>query len=673
LGIRVHSKWFTAAAIAALLATAPAFGEEPSGVIVYQPAFFADARPNTAYDMIKRVPGFVFDAGATARGFAGTAGNVLINGQRPTSKQDALDSILTRIPASDVDHIELIRGGAPGIDMQGQTVVVNVVRKTGDSTKVVVTAEDTIWTDGHMVPYAAVEFTRHAGGATYEGSASLLNNYDDSPGRGHHYVYDPSGTLLTTDDTLSHGLGVGWSLKGAATLPLFGGEFKANATLLSSPFVDDLEYSRPGFRQFFRDTSRDGRGELGLHWKGPAMGGELETLVLQRFGASNAQSTSDDGTDFEDFRSRSDIGETIGRATYRYSPFDGLTLESGLEGAFNYLDGHTRYAVNGTDIPLPSADARVDEKRGEIFLQGTWRIGPEWMLETGARFEFSTINEVGTVNQQRSFFYPKPRAVLTWSPDKADQLRLRYEKVVGQLDFNNFIAAANLSSTGVTVGNADLKPDQRDQFEISYERHFWEKGALVLTYMHEEIGDVVDLVPVTDSLGNKFDAPGNIGDGTNEHISLAVTLPLDGIGITGGLLKTTAIFDITSVKDPVTGADRVISGQRPNKINVNFSQDVASLQSTWGVFYYNCWEEEYFRLTQIRKRRIPPPYVGVFWDWTPSESWSLHVESDNVFGFIYDDTRYVYAGPRDVSPLSFIDEYRTKSRPTIDIQLRRTF
>ena len=88
-------------------------------------------RPNTAYDMIGRLPGFTFDDGNTARGFAGTAGNVLIDGQRPTSKSDDLQSILQRIPASDVDHIEVIRGGAPGIDMQGQTVIANVIRKKG--------------------------------------------------------------------------------------------------------------------------------------------------------------------------------------------------------------------------------------------------------------------------------------------------------------------------------------------------------------------------------------------------------------------------------------------------------------------------------------------------------------------------------------------------------------
>ena len=51
------------------------------------------------------------------------------DGARPASKDDGLDQILKRIPASSVLRIDVIRGGAPGIDMQGKTVLANVVRR----------------------------------------------------------------------------------------------------------------------------------------------------------------------------------------------------------------------------------------------------------------------------------------------------------------------------------------------------------------------------------------------------------------------------------------------------------------------------------------------------------------------------------------------------------------
>jgi hypothetical protein len=673
LGIRLKSCVLKATAVAVLLAASVAHAAEaPSSILVYDPAFFANARPNTAYDMIGRLPGFTFSDVGTARGFAGTAGNVLINGQRPTSKTDSLQSILQRVLAADVDHIELIRGGAPGIDMQGQTVIANVVLKKQDSIRFVATAEDRIFVDGHMIPYAAFQFTQHSGDSIYEGTISSIQNYDDSVGHGKHFVFDGLGNLIQDDFASSHGLGIGFQAKGSATVPLLGGEFRSNFTYQNSPFVDRLSYQHPGFLELFKDDSLDNNGELGLHWQGPVGPIQLETLALQRLGHNTSTSDSNDGVTAQHFISLSNTGESIVRATVRYQPAPALNIEGGAEGAFNYLDGKTAFFINGISQPLPSAVARVEERRGEVFFQGTWKYAPDWMLEAGARAEFSTISESGSENLSRSFFYPKPRVVLTWTPDSDSQVRLRYEKIVGQLDFNNFIASANLSATGVTVGNENLRPDQHSQFEVSFERHYWGKGAVVFTYMHENIKDVVDFVPIVTPTG-VFDAPGNIGNGTNEQFTLQVTLPLDRFYIPGGLLTSTNVFDITSVRDPFTGEKRVISGQRPQNIRVKFSQDIDSLKSTWGVFYYNCWDEKYFRLEQVRHRKVMPPYFQIYWDWRPNEAWAVHFEVDDVTGFIYDDKKFNYAGPRNVAPLDNIDEYRAYGLPQFDIQVRYTF
>ncbi len=661
------------AAVAAAVFFAPrAYAQDQTGVLVYQPAFFVDSRPSTAYDMIKRLPGFNLDTGATARGFAGTAGNVLINGQRPTSKSDSLDNILSRIPAADVDHIEVVRGGAPGVDMQGQTVVANVILKKEDSTRIVSDTEVIIFPNGEVVPNQSFQFTRHTGPQTYEGSISLFGNYDDSVGLGRHDVFDASGTLTHHDGASTHGMGIGGSLKGAATLPLFSGEFKANLLLQDSPFNSRLEYFSPGTRQEFIDKSDDKTVELGLHWKGHVGETELESLVLQRFGRNSSTDSSDDLSTFVHFGSKSTTGESIARATLRYLPFDSLTLEGGGEGAFNFLDGQTSLSVNGIPIALPSANARVEERRGEVFAQGTWKPSDEWLLEAGARFEFSTISETGSTNLTRSFTYPKPRAVVSWSPDKDWQIRLRYERIVGQLDFGNFIATSDLASTGVSSGNANLKPDQRTQYAISIERRFWEKGALIVSLMHERISDVVDLVPVT-VLGSTFDAPGNIGNGRNNEIKVELTLPLDKLGISGGRLTSTSIWDLSEVTDPVTGMKRVISGQRPQNVRATFTQDLDSLNSTWGLFWYNAWDEKYFRLELVRHRKVVPPFVGVFWNYKPTPDWSINFELDNITRFIYLDRRFEYTGPRNTSPLGQIEEVMFRSQPHLDLEIRKTF
>ena len=119
-----------------------------TGVLVFTPDFFADARPNTALDMVNRVPGFSVNDGDGARGFEGAVGNILINGSRPASKNDTGSNVLGRTVATQVERIELVRGGAPGIDMQGYSVVANVILKTTSSREHVLTAHASLFEGG---------------------------------------------------------------------------------------------------------------------------------------------------------------------------------------------------------------------------------------------------------------------------------------------------------------------------------------------------------------------------------------------------------------------------------------------------------------------------------------------------------------------------------------------
>jgi hypothetical protein len=102
--------------------------DAPAAETVRYPAdFFAPYRPVTARDMVDQVPGFRIDNGDRSRGFGGAAGNVLIDGERPSSKQDTVSEILARIPADRVAAVELIRGNTGRYDAAGQTRLVNVV------------------------------------------------------------------------------------------------------------------------------------------------------------------------------------------------------------------------------------------------------------------------------------------------------------------------------------------------------------------------------------------------------------------------------------------------------------------------------------------------------------------------------------------------------------------
>ena len=247
-------------------------------------------------------------------------------------------------------------------------------------------------------------------------------------------------------------------------------------------------------------------------------------------------------------------------------------------------------------------------------------------------------------------------------------MRLRYEKVVGQLDFNNFIASANLSSTGVTAGNENIKPDQHSQYELSMERHFWDKGAVVLTFMHEDIKDVVDFVPIKDALGNMFDAPGNIGNGQDNQITFQATLPLDRIFIPNGLLTTTSIFNLTSVRDPVTGVQpRDLSAAAP-EYQCEFFTGHRQPEIDLGHLLLQLLGRDIptgsrRRATERLRRPISRPSGNT----SRARPGATGFELNNFTSFVYHDNNFTFAGPRNTSPLIGVDEYNGQSHPAVRI------
>jgi outer membrane receptor protein involved in Fe transport len=652
---------------------APAAAQPSQGSSSYPAGFFADLHPNTANDMVSRLPGFSLDTGTSARGFAGTAGNILINGSRPTAKTDGVNSILSRIPADSVDHIEVIRGGAPGIDMQGQSVVANIVLKADAGAQTILTASNVLIEDGEWVPAGGVEYHGQSGTLRYEASlARTANNWDDSPGYGRRiltpFVGGVAGTPQT-DVARSYGImQLGWTAHAGLIAPLLGGEWNNNLTLQTNDVSYGIAYSGYGGSRF-DTTVRKRNGEFGSHWQRTMGDFNLETLVLQRLGKEADSNTSAQASGNAIFRKDSSTGESIGRVTLRFAATPELNLQVGGEGAYNSLDGRSSFLSNGAAVKIPNANVSVDEQRAEGFAQATWKFAPAWSLEAGVRFEYSRIGETGDTVKTRNFFYVKPRALLAWAPDEDTQLRLRVEKKLGQLNFNDFVASSGLSSFGVAAGNADLRPDQRWQFEAAIERHFWDKGAVVATLLHEEITDLQDYIPV----GGGLDAPGNVPHAVNHRITLGGTVPLDFLGLRNGLLKPSLYWENSSLADPVTGMTRRISNQWDRRLFLEVDQDVESWDSTWAFGMGASFSKTTWRMSQISLLAIHNPYDYASWTWHPKPDLSLKFEVDNIVPSRFGNEQINYAGPRNLATLASIQDVVVRTRPRLFVELRKTF
>ncbi|KQV62427.1 MULTISPECIES: TonB-dependent siderophore receptor [unclassified Caulobacter] len=648
---------------------APAAGQ--SGVLVFQPDFFAAQRPNTALDMVDRVPGFDVDDGSGARGFEGAVGNILINGSRPASKNDTGSNVLGRTPANRVERIELIRGGAPGVDMQGYAVIVNVILKKGVSHQSILTWSPVLFDGGQDVYGGSYQFTATNGDKSWGVTLNDGTSTSDSNGVGRNVRHDGTGKLIRDEAFINDGWGGGRSVRGNYSGPVAGGKLEATARYGVNDWKEWQELSSPTAFRRSAYAEESHSAELGLTYTRPlAPKWNLETRAIHSFENFDNVSTGDETLSGvksaqQRFVADGDSSESIARGLVRFEQSKALTIEAGGEVAYNMLDVKQAYSVGGVAVPLPSASVKVEELRGEAFTKATWRVNPKLTLEGGLRAEKSTIKQSGDASNEKSFFYLKPRFLATWTPKANNQVRFRFERELGQLDFEDFAASSDLDDETVYGGNVDLKPEQRWISEISYERRFWGEGIVSIGYRHDEIIGVIDRLPLPGGLS----ATGNIGDATLDRLSVNIIVPTDKFGIKGGRFTFKNDWNETHVKDPTTGRDRPITRVRPTQANIGFQQDLVKYKTQWGINWLPLLGQGTYDVDQTNVWRGAGYYEG-FVEYKPTPTLAIRAQLN-----LWDDftiRRTVFANRTDRA-VSFVEDRDINPRSFVTLRVRKTF
>jgi outer membrane receptor protein involved in Fe transport len=648
------------ASAAPVPAVAPA---EPQGVASYPASFFKAMNAANAYDIVGRIPGFTLDTGASVRGYEGAAGNVLIDGQRPSSKSDTIDQILQRIPIGDVERVDVIRGGAPGIDMQGKTVLANVIRKKGGKLHgLIALADGFVEDDQRNGPSVRLEAQGGREGRAWEVSLRGGFGIDSGSGPGPEVRLGPNGEVLSKNDIWSRGGGWQSISAGSFETPLAGGQLRLNGRFFTNNY-DNHEtdtFSIPA-DQTYRDHVSDEEvdTEVGARFsRGFGARTNLEVVGLHTTKDENLEDifTANPGPE-DRFRLHRFSTETIGRAVLKFRKTDRLSFEGGGEVANNTLTSKTHFAEDGTPVALPAANVEVEELRWEAFAKAVWRPTDTLTVEGVIRQEGSTIDSSGDVRLSKSLYFTKPRLAATWQPTANWQVRLRYEREVAQLNFDDFVATSSLNTSTVTAGNPNLNPEQDWVSEVAIERDFWGAGSLIVTGRHYEITDAEDRAPIFRPDGRFFDAPANIGDGTKDELQVELTLPLDRFRLKGAQLKGRWIKRWSEVTDPTTHTPREISNLKPTEWEIHFNQPLPQWHANWGVDTSGGlpWRKRVYRADVIETTKIRP-YFTPFIEWYPRRDIQLHFEIQDILGTSLRDTRNQYEGPRDRAGLAYIDD-----------------
>lgn len=624
-----------------------------AAVQTFDPAFFARFNPVTAEDMVRQLPGFTLDEGADLRGFGATAGNVLIDGQRPSSKT-SLREELGRIAAGSVLRIELIRASAAGnLDVRGYTELANVVLKPATGVQVSTTFAATArWYEQGRVG-TQLNGTRAWKGDTFGFRLGVQATNLGEREEVFATVRNALGVISRTQDEFYQSQAAELTVTGVANWTpsprdTLNANFRVSPRLLTNNAAGQVrlangtaigaissEYEEKDI--WYVDLGGDYEHKLNtqnalklitvnrlVNWR------PQQQLTQNVTGLPRAEQI-----DNSDNRA----GEHVLRGLWTTRPDTQHTIEFALEGAYNYRRVNRQSLlgpIGGPFVPLavPIASTKVEEDRVEASINDVWRINPQITLEAGFNYEASTISQSGDVAVERDFTYSKPRAVATWLPNAEDQWRLSVVRDVSQLDFGDFATGLNSISTSANVGNPFLVPEQTWKSSLQWKRPLGPRGSLSITGFYDDIEDTQDYIDAqqiaTQALASGLAIPvpsacatpaftisrctavGNIGDGKRWGARIEATLPLDTVGIGGGLLKLNVGAQDSEVTDPVTLQTRQISSEQEFDWLIDFRQDVTAMKFAWGGKVNSVGPVPHYRADRLEITEPKDPNLDLF-------------------------------------------------------------
>ena len=627
--------------------------------VTYPAEYFAQFQPYSVNDMLARIPGInLAQGGGRSQGGPGAGGGrglgaggdqVLINGRRIAGKSNEGNSQLSRIAATEVQYIEIIRGTSGDLDVRGGTQVINVVLNESQS-NVSFAYEvnlDQAY-DGELIPGGKISATGQSGAFNYFLSAEREPRYDFRDG--FEEAFDINGALAETVDRKT--TTDGWPISLVANL---GYEFSPrdtanlNLSWTGNDLDDDTdrvitryETGAVSSRIFERDVqpTEDNFYEIGgdyMHvfengsrWKTLFIVNDKESLSVRsryKVDGSNGDQTRD--LFLSNFVNNK---ERIVRSSYIFDMFETQSVEAGVERAQTILDTSLQLGLltggNGGDrfgglTPFTDSIGTVEEMRYEYFAIHNWAMNDRMTLETTLLFEDSSISQTGTLANSRDFNFFRPKVDYRFDITPAIQFRGIIEKDVAQLSFRDFTAGVDGSDDEQDAfeGNADLRQTQSWRYEANFEfRLPNDAGVINTNFFYHDLEDLIDNVDVS-TANSILSARGNIGDGERYGFNLNSSLRLNFINQPNMLVSAGLNMEESTVTDPFLQRDRERSIRGgASRYNLSFRHDLPQFNNTnYGI---RASREFYNDFTVWDIDKIEQYPKDWFWfTWVETQAW----------------------------------------------------
>ena len=590
-----------------------AFSQENSKII-YDQAYFRQYNITNAADAIKRIPGVEnlssgnysenYEPGSNnkKRGFGSSGAQILINGERQSSKSNSIIKTLERINADSLIKIEVIRGSEAGLDVRSDGVIVNII-VDGNLSK------------GSGTWSAALGYLT-SGSSNWRGIGSWatkikktdivigFERIGDLNSRNYNeFTVDQEQSLLyyrlreTIEYQSSNRLNIDLNSKindksiiRINTLVWFNG--KENAPQIQEYFSPSDINNEAFYKKINWDRREDNDGwEFGGDWEyqiNKNNSFKLRVVLTEENEDQNDTSFLDDTIDSYRNSDETNIrkeNERIIRLSFNKLIGKSNSLEYGIESAYNKLNRTFNllyFDKNSvaTNAGLINTSGLVEEDRYEGFLSYNVPLSKKIRTELALNYEWSEISQSGDVNLSREFKYWKPRIDIKWDYKNNRQIRLNIERNVGQINFDNFISSYDQFEETIRAGNPDLKPET--SWEIKLE-HEWrlpnDGGVITLKGLASEIDGPVDRLPIDGYAGI-----GNLGSGEKTQARIDGSIRINKL-LEGGVFRFMGYLQSTEVIDPVTNIKRDFSWYKRWQTMIGLRQDVPGGKYSWGLTY----------------------------------------------------------------------------------------
>ncbi|MFM1912014.1 MAG: hypothetical protein RJB18_1405 [Pseudomonadota bacterium] len=539
----------------------------------------------TAGEVLGKLPGVEIGAsGMRARGMSRDSIRVLIDGEKQSG---GTMGAFTRMPASDIERVEISRGSSA--EFGGSSpLTVNIVLKKGVSkaaTEVKAALgfkdgehnEQLSWSESGVngnfswILPVSLNFSRSPANSFLDRQSlgnipSWKQEYTNGISEMGHHAFTPKFTWKSGRDSVT------------LSSMVFLGPSEKNTTTSAYDLLDSAN-------NFTRNANEDGANRsLRLRLEGEKYFGESK--LSGRFSVNNRHNTLDAtrvGNTSVTENTKSDEDEFTSAARWD-QPIDLHFVSLGVE--YNKLsrdDSQTFLGVNPERSQFKSSS-----QDQVLWFQDVWTPQDSVTVTGGLRMENMQLKSDGNSQQE---FALLPSVAVRWQPEEAWVFRssLGAGMKMPRLNEITSTVARSITVNSNTPldfdsrGNPNLKPERSINFEVVAERYLAQKAGVISANVY--VRATSDFTERRLALeGSRWvDRPYNEGDALHYGVELDGKINTDQWGIAGGTAKAHLTLPNARVDDARLGITRNARDTPKYVMSMGWDQSIPKWQSSMGV------------------------------------------------------------------------------------------